>query len=660
MLYPTIAKENQGKMITPDSPLENKISQRLTSVTSRVPIEDTILPSTNLTVSQYISGQGQVNSFSINVLSLNSTDWFTHSDYANTSTITSPFDSIIHRDSVNHTYTTSGYWNWEEQEDQSFDFWIDPTDFAIDYVYSVYIESYGYRDATIEGLENITMNGVGTFEAWNLTLDIPGFPNFSYYEKNTGMVLCTYLEFIDDIWYNLTSAELSLIPGGYIGPTLDAPSPANSSILASGSLISGSFSSPYGIHELRYSWDGGTETSFMSSEFQTSIPSVDGVHNLSITVTDNIGYFSSYLLVYVTDNTLPGIILYDPRNNSRIQGSQGLNFTIVSGNGSFTYNWNFSVVNVTFLMSSDNAVIYIPSPQVESNRILQVFIKSNITDDWITNSYSFNIDNTPPEITIYDFVNNTVLKGDVSIGFSPSESVTIFYSLNDGLVDEIFVDEETNSTLNFKNLENGTYVLEITLKDEAGNSDSISLIFSIYSSFFSWNWHLEAEKPQTYDFRDESGILWFSFVIVSKTGQSFNISFLTPSDFPSLSTDAQFGINLLCEVPEDILYVSFIYYLTEPLMELNQSFQVNQWVVWNDQSQEWSEVETIYNQIQHAWVTTSVGYNQYFALIATGMSTHVKSVEVGGGSIPSFELPLVLLSILVISGFKSKKIRKLV
>jgi hypothetical protein len=655
MINPIEATENPLVSLPQRAISEREVSPRVSSTTSQVPLADTILPMTNLTVSEYITGQGQVNTFSTSVLSLNSTHWFTRSNYANTSTITSPFDSIVSRNSVNHSYSTSGYWNWEEQEDTTFDFWIDPTSFTIDYVYSVYIQGYGYRNAMITGLENIVMSGLGTFEAWNLTIDIPGFPNFAFYEKNTGMVLCTYLEFIGDIWYNLTFAELATLPGGYMGASLDAFFPANSSILASGSLISASFSSPYGIHRLRYNWDDETDIFLSSSDFQTPIPSVDGLHNLTITVFDNIGYSTSYLLRYNTDNSLPGIILNDPQNNTKIQGSKELNFTIVSGNGTFTYNWNYSPVNASFLMNSTNTVIYVPSPQLETERILQVYIKSNITADWIRNTYSFIIDNTPPDIFIYDFVNNSVLKGSVEVSFSPSEDVNISYSLNHGLDNSYFVEAGENATLVFTNLENGTYELEITLEDEARNFFATSLRFSVYSSSFNWNWHLEAEKTQTYDFKDETGFLWFSFVIVSKSDQSFNLSLLTPSDSPSLSTDSQFGIMLLCEVPEDIIYISFTYLLPEPLLDSNQSFAVMQWVKWNDQSQEWSETVTIYNQVLHAWVTTSIGYSQYFALVETGVSTQLKSVEVGGGSIPSFELPLAIVSILVIYGIKSKR-----
>ncbi len=658
ILVPLQINENQLSELSSNVFSEVNVNSKMESTTGRVVIEDTILPKTNLTVSQYISGQGQVNTYSTSVLSLNNTHWFTRSYYANTSAITSPFDSLIQRDSVNHSYSTSNYWNWDELPDGPFDFWIDPTGFSIDYIYSVYIQGYGYRDATIVGLENITMTGVGTFEAWNITIDFPGFPNFAFYEKNTGFALCTYLEFIGDIWYNLTLAEIAVLSGGYDGPVLDNFSPVNSSILASGSVVSVSMASPYGVFQIQYSWDGGTVTALSATDFQTFLPELDGLHNLSVIVTDNIGYSISFLLEYTTDNTLPGIILNDPQNNSRIQGTRELNFSIVSGNGTFTYNWDYGPVNVSFLMSGENAVLSIPSPEVESERSLRIYIKSNVTDIWITSIYKFIIDNTPPDITIYSFENNSVIKGDFWVIFSPTENVNASYFLNGVFVDSSIVEENTNSSLIFNDLDNGTYGVELILEDEAGNTYSITLKFSIYTSAFNWNWHLNANQAHSYDFIDDTGAQWFSFVIVSASEQSFNISLLPNPGSPSLTTQMEFGIDLLCEVPEDIVYVTFTYLLSEPLLDENQSFPVFHWNVWDDQNLKWSESDTIYNQVLHAWVTTSIGYHQYFALVDADKSTHLKSVVVGGGQLPSFDVILVLLSISIVYVYNRKRKQK--
>ncbi len=663
VIYPSLIHSiqtdtDQSAFQSLNTPNERDISPRITSIQGRVSIDDTILPKTNLTISQYITGQGQVNTFSTSLLSLNNTHWFTRSDYANTSSITSPFDSIIDRDSINHTYPTSDYWNWEEQPNQPFDFWIDPTGFVQDYIYSVYIQGYGYRDATIVGLDNITMSGVGTFEAWNITIDFPGFPNFAFYEKDTGMVLCTYLEFVGDIWYNLTQAEIATLPGGYAGPILDSFSPVNQSTHTSGSLISVSASSPFGVYQVEYNWDEGTVIIEESASFQTSLPGNDGEHSLFITATDNIGYTLSHLLVYTTDNTLPGIILNDPSNNSRIQGFKQINFTIISGDGNFTYNWDSSFVNESFQMVSDNALVSVPSPEVETTRTLQIFIQSNITQgEWISGYYEFTIDNTAPDLTVYNFINNSVLKGDVAITFSSSETARVLYTLNDNLYPIFILDSDTNTTLLFDNLDNGTYTLEINLEDEAGNSRITVLEFSIYSSSFNWNWDLEAEETHSNDFRDELGKLWFSFSIVSKTDQSYNISFHSSSESPLLTSQMQFGIHLLCEVPEDIIFFSLVYHLEEPLVDVNQSFPVMQWAIWDEQQQEWSAIDTIYNQVLHAWSSTVTGYYQYFALVDPEESTRLKAVEVGGGAIPSFELPLVLLTIISIYGMKKTRKR---
>ena len=136
MLYPIEATGNQGRPSSASSPSEGKISPSVASTTSRVPVEDTMLPMTNLTVSQYISELGQVNTFSTTVLSLNSSHWFTYSEYANTSVIPSTFDSTISRESTNHYYPYFVDFFWDPS-DEHYDFWIDPTGFSKDYVFPV-------------------------------------------------------------------------------------------------------------------------------------------------------------------------------------------------------------------------------------------------------------------------------------------------------------------------------------------------------------------------------------------------------------------------------------------------------------------------------------------------------------------------------------------
>ncbi|MHA1207465.1 MAG: hypothetical protein ACTSSO_07850, partial [Candidatus Hodarchaeales archaeon] len=78
---------------TPQTLSSSPISFSITSPSTRAPTEFTILPKTNMTVSQYISGQGNVNTLDLYLLSLNASHWFTRADYQNNSGIDSPFES---------------------------------------------------------------------------------------------------------------------------------------------------------------------------------------------------------------------------------------------------------------------------------------------------------------------------------------------------------------------------------------------------------------------------------------------------------------------------------------------------------------------------------------------------------------------------------------
>ena len=112
----------------------------------------------------------------------------------------------------------------------------------------------------------------------------------------------------------------------------------------------------------------------------------------------------------------------------------------------------------------------------------------------------------------------------------------------------------------------------------------------------------------------------------------------------------------------DIIYISFSYPLNGTIEDSNQSFSEFQWVVWNEQNQDWEEIETVYNQVLHSWETTFIGFNKFFALVEIEELTKMKPVEVGGGQIPSFEFPLVIIALCVYNGFlnvhkKKKKVK---
>jgi hypothetical protein len=601
-------------------------------------------------VSQYISGQGNVETIDLQLLSLNSTHWLTRVDYQNTSSFETPFESVVNRNSTNHYYSANNYYNWLWDLDPSnlFDFWIDPTNFFENYRFS--FPDYDTYNVTVNSLENITLDGVGTFEAWNLSIDTP-LPNFAYYEKDTGMCLSYFYNFVSDVWYNITSLELASLPLGYTGPELTSVSPSNESLLASGSLITVDFTSPYGLSMINYNWD--EQANLTSSQYvETSIPVSDGLHNLTIFVYDNVGYHTSYFLVYQTDNTLAGIILESPKNESQIQGESQVELTIISSNGTMFYNWDNDTINGSIPVIANSVAIWIPNPLIEESHTLIVYVKS-IDNVWTQTKYVFLVDNSAPLLTLQNFENNSVIKGVFSITLNVSEDVNLTYSLNSGSNNSFLVEKNENKSLSFDRLNNGTYDLYLELKDEAGNIKSLHIIFSMHTSDFNWNWGIISEETHSLDLYDDNSTYWFTSSVVSTSNQFFNFSLLNDDSYPSLPIDYILGVGFQCEIPADIIFLTLTYPLLEQLGNSTDTFPLYKWAVW--ENQEWSELETIYDQVSHSWITTYLGYSQYFALIDSGEVTQLKSVKVGGGSIPAFELPTILFSVCVIVFIKKVK-----
>jgi hypothetical protein len=194
--------------------------------------------------------------------------------------------------------------------------------------------------------------------------------------------------------------------------------------------------------------------------------------------------------------------------------------------------------------------------------------------------------------------------------------------------------------------------------DEAGNMNTTNIEFSIYTSDFGWNWPIISEQPKSVDFTDENGTFWFTCILASKTSQFFNLTFLESSDTKLIGSEIIFGLMVECERSVDIIYISLSYPINGTNEDVNQSFSEFQWIIWDEQNGEWEEVETKYNQVLHSWDTTFIGFNRYFALIETGTETKIKSVELGGGQIPAFEYPIVILAICSYYGITIRRKQK--
>jgi len=619
---------------------QNLINDATTISTIRDP-EDTILPVTNISVKEFI-GVNPVDTFNASVKSLNSTHWFVTCDYSNP-TVESPFDTVVDRNSINHSYFANNYYDWQGNPSDVFEFWIDPIGFYQGYQYTI----KGIT-ITVLGLENVTMTNLGKFEAWKITYAL-GIDNTVWYMKDSGIILSANYFIVEDIWYNLTVLESANLPSNYEGPTISQITPSNNSLIAAGAFVTVTLESPYGVRNSSYNWDF-TQNYIAIDYIETIVPSQDGLHNLTITSYDNAGFYSVIRLVFITDNTLPGINLIKPKNNTRIQGTTLINISITSGNGSFIYNWD-NGLNSTV---SEGSLINVTNPEQEIPHILNVYAASP-AEVWTRSKFYFVVDNTEPDLTIYNFQNNSVIKGTVTIDFMTSEDSIVRFLLNGELRSQVSSAEGVNNSISFSNLDNGTYALKIEVIDTAGNIRTNNFVFLIHSSAFNWNWQVNNGQPKKIDMIDEAGKYWFSFIITSKTTQYFNLSIETQNQVPSADFQAEFFVKFQCESPEDIVYFTLIFLMDKESSDLiNSSFPVYEWIIWDNS---WQTLTTAYNPISHSWEATFEGYASYFALNKKQDTTFTKSVEVGGGQLPSFELLTGLFTIFLMVTIKFRKNR---
>ncbi|MFW9777626.1 MAG: hypothetical protein ACFFE8_02150 [Candidatus Heimdallarchaeota archaeon] len=621
--------------------------------TKTLPGNESFLPRTNLTVNRYSRGIFETQytfegNYNVTVLKLNKTHWDTKCEYplsldANNDPFVSPFLTSVNRTSLDHFYNASNYYDWTFGLAQdTFDFWINTSGF-----YDGYLFKWGGINLTVYDGGIATIPNVGAFNTWILEAELspPSWINITY--SSYGLFLNLNMSYISLFYYNLTYAAFGELPTGYTGPSMTL-SPKNGSVLPSGTILVPIISSPYGISEAYYQWDDGANTSVL-----LPLPSENTFHDLFITAVDGLGLKNAYYYRYLTDDSVPGVILNNPVNGSRIKGSDTINVSFTTSNGSFLYSWN-GTQNVTL---TDGEVVPVFSPLIEGIRILEVFVINPAEDVWTRARYVFFIDNTKPILNIHGFVNGSVIKGTLNLTVSMSEDGKISYLLEPFKIVSFSTTENSNHSILLPNLSNGTYRLILYGTDEANNTAQKLIIFSIYTSAFEWTWKLEAYKPKRLVVVDATGSPWFILTLTSSVYQEFNLTKTVDESFPVLSPSHAFIVKFVCSNPTELLFITLEYSIESA--ENTSTFPVHEWEAWNDADQKWAEVHTNYNEIHHSWEATIEGYVTFFALRETGRTTRLREVTPGGGQISGFEFLFGLMGLVImLRPFSRKMARK--
>lgn len=611
---------------------------------------NSFLPSTNLSVTHFNQnpeGIEKVSTHNLTVYSLNTTLISADCLYSDGN----DFTTFINRTSDGIFYNAVDYVNWEGQNSNITDFWINPSNFYTGFKFKV--ESVeGMVNFTVETIELISMKGIeNDFTAWRLRGDAKygGFDvsYYSWYESESGLFLSMKIPILANVlWYNLTQAEIAKVPVDYVGPELSYASINNHSINPSSTPLTVEMISPYGIHELTYGWNDSSMLTINEEYFSIITPKNEGLYNLTIKTTDNLNISSSIVLVYTIDNSIPGILLHDLQNNSRIQSTQLIQLEISNGNGTIIYNWD----GVNNQSVPEDQSISLPNPTEEEEYSLNVYI-DGISGIWNSKSFLFTIDNTAPVLYIANPLNSSIIRETLFIKLNVSETSLLSVYLDNSTIFNDIWDSNEEFSMKINNLVVSDHHLNITAIDEAKNVDSVYMIFTMHVNSFNWNYELLTHTANKFTIINDEKETLFTLTIVSSVNQYFNLTLLD-HNLISVNSPIIFAFEFNFEHPENIDLIKLSYLIP------SEDLIIFSWMYYDYGDGWYVEAENIYNSVDHSWETTFQNYVNEVILTSSGITTTLKSVELGGGQISGFELPIILLT-LVFYGNKCIKRKKI-
>ncbi len=126
-------------------------------------------------------------------------------------------------------------------------------------------------------------------------------------------------------------------------PTIGLVGTSNNTVHRSGTLIRlDPDDDMSGVQSVTYSWDGGANNS-LSAPYKVALPSGETTHVLRVYVSDRVGFESSAVYSFVTDDTAPVIDLVTPTNHTSACSGTLVDVDITEPHiGSVTYTWGDS------------------------------------------------------------------------------------------------------------------------------------------------------------------------------------------------------------------------------------------------------------------------------------------------------------------------------
>ncbi|MHA1966211.1 MAG: SBBP repeat-containing protein [Candidatus Hodarchaeales archaeon] len=243
-------------------------------------------------------------------------------------------------------------------------------------------------------------------------------------------------------------------------PEITLVSPQNNTVLPSGTLVDLTVTDNH-LTKVLINWDEQPNQT-LTTTYLITTPSGDGEHLLHVYANDEAGNWATKVYTFITDDTPPEIALISPKNRTYPS-------ILVDIFGKAAHYW-YSIEGVDGTNNTWTNV----EPRTLTNGTYTLHAYAN---DSIGNlaykSVIFTIDTSFAAVDINSPFNKTYTDSNISIDLSGNAEHYWYYLENIDQVNQSWNPDE------YRDFEDGTYILHVYGNNTAGNVTFISITFSI-------------------------------------------------------------------------------------------------------------------------------------------------------------------------------------
>ncbi|WXG42323.1 MAG: NosD domain-containing protein [Candidatus Freyarchaeum deiterrae] len=257
--------------------------------------------------------------------------------------------------------------------------------------------------------------------------------------------------------------------------TVTITSPSEGAILTNADvLLAWTSSDNTGVDHYAVRIDGGNWTSVGTSLSYNFFGLSDGSHTVDVRVFDLAGNNATTSVSFFVDTTPPSVTITSPTANELFNTtSVTVNWTGSDDTGIDHYEVILDSGSWTSVGTSLSHVFSV------SNGTHTAYVRAfDLVGNSVTGSVSFNVDTTPPTVTITSPSGGAVLPTNVTVNWTGSDDTSIAYfeARIDG---NIWVNVSTSLSHTFTGVSNGSHTVDVLAFDLAGNNATGSVSFNV-------------------------------------------------------------------------------------------------------------------------------------------------------------------------------------